>query len=496
MEIMYTSTRDLSVRVSASQAILKGLSDEGGLFVPESIPVLDVPLDKLAEMDYRSTAMAVMRLFLTDFTQEELSACICGAYDEKFDIPQITTLVKAGSAWYLELFHGKTIAFKDMALSILPYLMKTAAVKNHDEHEIIILTATSGDTGKAALAGFADVPGTRIIVFYPKHGVSAFQEKQMVTQKGDNTCVIGIEGNFDDAQRGVKSIFSDETLRHKMDAAGMAFSSANSINIGRLVPQVVYYVYAYGQLVANGALKAGEPMNVTVPTGNFGNILAAFYAKQMGLPIGKLLCASNENRVLTDFFETGIYDKNRPFVLTSSPSMDILVSSNLERLLFHLASQDDKACAAFMKQLETEGRYTITDRMAEKTKDFYAGSANEEQTAGQIRKIFDSCGYVIDPHTAVASYVYERYLEETNDRTPAVIASTASPFKFAGDVLRSLGKDIEGQDALALADALSVVSGTALPPAVEEVRTAPVRHQTVIASGMMSAEVSKRVFEG
>ena len=490
---MYTSTRDRSVRVTASQAILKGLSDEGGLFVPEFIPQLPFSLDQLPGMSYQETAIAVMGQFLTDFTKEELQQCVAGAYDEKFDIPEITVLHQAGGTWFLELFHGKTIAFKDMALSILPYLMKTSALKNHDEHEIVILTATSGDTGKAALAGFADVPGTKIIVFYPKYGVSDFQEKQMVTQKGDNTCVIGIKGNFDDAQRGVKAIFSDRELKEKMDKAGLAFSSANSINIGRLVPQIVYYVYAYGRLLKEGVLRSNEPMNITVPTGNFGNILAAFYAKQMGLPVGKLICASNENRVLTDFFETGIYNRNRPFVTTSSPSMDILVSSNLERLIFHLTGQDDKACAAFMEQLDGRGKYEITEEMKDRLKDFYAGSAREEQTAGQIRKIFEENGYVIDPHTAVASFVCDSYRKETGDETPVVIASTASPFKFAGDVMKSLGENTEGQDALALADALHEKSGVALPPAVEEVRSAPVRHNTVIDPSLMMEEVISRV---
>ena len=491
MNIMYTSTRDRSVRVSASQAILQGLSAEGGLFVPEQIPKLDVSLADLAGMDYRETALIIMRAFLTDFTDEELTACIEGAYDAKFDIPQITKLHKADDAWFLELFHGKTIAFKDMALSILPYLMKTAAVKNKDEREIVILTATSGDTGKAALAGFADVPGTRIIVFYPKHGVSAFQEKQMVTQRGDNTCVIGIEGNFDDAQRGVKQIFSDEKLRAEMNEAGKVFSSANSINIGRLVPQIVYYVYAYARLMADGVVKAGEPVNVTVPTGNFGNILAAYYAKQMGLPIGRLICASNENRVLTDFFHTGTYNKNRPFVVTSSPSMDILVSSNLERLLLHLTGDDDKACAAFMQSLDQKGQYAITEQMQSRMQDFYAGSADEKETAAQIRKLYETQGYVIDPHTAVASFVCDAYRQQTGDQTPVVIASTASPFKFAQDVLASLGEDTDGMDPMALVDKLSALTGLPLPPAVEEVRTAPVLHKMVIRPEDMKKTVKE-----
>ena len=337
MSLFYRSTRDDSVRVTASQAILKGLAPDGGLFVPESIPSLDKSLEELSKMSYKEVAYEVMKLMLDDFTEEELKNCIDKAYDSKFDTEEIAPLVKAEGAYFLELFHGATIAFKDMALSILPHLLTTSAKKNDVKNEIVILTATSGDTGKAALAGFADVLGTRIVVFYPKNGVSPIQEKQMVTQKGANTHVIGIKGNFDDAQTGVKNIFGDKELEKVMNNAGFQFSSANSINIGRLVPQIVYYVYAYARLLANGEIKAGEKINAVVPTGNFGNILAAFYAKNMGLPINKLICASNENKVLYDFFTTGEYDRNRDFVLTTSPSMDILISSNLERLIYRIA---------------------------------------------------------------------------------------------------------------------------------------------------------------
>ena len=340
MEIMYNSTRNKETRVPASVAILKGLSEDGGLFVPERIPALDKSLKELAKMSYQQVAYEVMKLFFTDFTEEELQHCIESAYDEKFDTPEIAPLVEAQGAYYLELFHGATIAFKDMALSILPHLLITAARKNKVHNEIVILTATSGDTGKAALAGFADVKGTRIVVFYPKNGVSPIQEKQMVTQKGENTYVVGIHGNFDDAQTGVKKIFGDKELEAYMQEKGFQFSSANSINIGRLIPQVAYYVYAYAKLLAEEKITEGEKINVVVPTGNFGNILAAFYAKNMGLPIEKLICASNENKVLFDFFRTGIYDRNRKFVLTSSPSMDILISSNLERLIYYIAGND------------------------------------------------------------------------------------------------------------------------------------------------------------
>ena len=489
MDLLYRSTRDSGVQVTASQAILKGLSADGGLFVPNTIPELDVSLDELAQMSYQETAYAVMSRFLTDFTEEELKGCIEKAYDEKFDLPEIAPLVKAGGAYYLELFHGATIAFKDMALSILPHLMTVSARKNQVKNEIVILTATSGDTGKAALAGFADVPGTRIVVFYPKNGVSPIQEKQMVTQKGDNVKVIGIRGNFDDAQSGVKAIFGDQELEREMAQAGFQFSSANSINIGRLVPQIVYYVYAYAKLYAAGEIEKNEKINIVVPTGNFGNILAAYYAKQMGLPVGRLICASNENKVLFDFFQTGSYDRNRDFILTSSPSMDILISSNLERLIYRIAGEDDRADAAFMKNLAEKGVYEITPAMREKLGDFYGNFATEQETAQTIQSLYDRTGYVIDPHTAVASCVYEKYKADTGDKAKAVIASTASPYKFTGSVMRAIGQNCDGKDDFQLADELSALSGTEIPRAVEEIRTAPVLHDTVVEISEMKEAV-------
>lgn len=491
MDLLYRSTRDSSVRVTASQAILKGLSADGGLFVPDAIPALDVSLDALAEMSYQETAYEVMRRFLTDFTEEELKGCIGRAYDEKFDTPEIAPLVKADGAYYLELFHGSTIAFKDMALSILPHLMTVSAKKNQVKNEIVILTATSGDTGKAALAGFADVPGTRIVVFYPKNGVSPIQEKQMVTQKGKNVKVIGIRGNFDDAQSGVKAIFGDKELEKKMDASGFQFSSANSINIGRLVPQIVYYVYAYAKLYANGEIEKNEKINIVVPTGNFGNILAAYYAKQMGLPVAKLICASNENKVLFDFFQTGSYDRNREFILTSSPSMDILISSNLERLIYRIAGSDDKTDAALMKNLTEKGVYEITPSMRDKLADFYGNFATEQETAGTIRRLYEDTGYVIDPHTAVAACVCGKYRADTADMTKSVIASTASPYKFTRSVMAAIGESCDGKDDFRLADELSALSGTEIPKAVEEIRTAPVLHDTVVAASEMKAAVEK-----
>ncbi len=478
MGLQYVSTRDASEVVSASEAILKGLAKNGGLFVPTSIPKLDVSFEELANMTYQQTAYEVMKLFLTDFTEEELKNCINRAYDAKFDTEEIAPLVYADGAYYLELFHGSTIAFKDMALSILPHLMITSARKNNIKNDIVILTATSGDTGKAALAGFAGVEGTKIIVFYPKDGVSPIQKQQMVTQTGDNTLVVGIDGNFDQAQTGVKQMFADAELAKELDAAGYQFSSANSINIGRLVPQIVYYVYAYAKLVANEKITAGSPMNVVVPTGNFGNILAAFYAKNMGIPIAKLICASNENKVLYDFFKTGTYDKNREFVLTNSPSMDILISSNLERLIYRIAGEDADKNAKLMEQLSTEGRYEITEDMKASLKDFYGNYTSESETAQVIHDLYEKTGYVIDTHTAVASGVYAKYKAETGDDTPTVIASTASPFKFAKSVMSAIDKKYEDVDDFALIDKLSEIACVDVPKAVEEIRSAEVRHKT------------------
>lgn len=477
--MLYSSTRNANEKVTASQAILKGLAEQGGLFVPESIPALDVSIEQLAEMTYQETAYEVMKLFLSDFTEEELKNCIQNAYDEKFDTTEIAPLVKAQDAYYLELFHGATIAFKDMALSILPHLLITAARKNEVKNDIVILTATSGDTGKAALAGFADVKGTKIIVFYPKDGVSPIQQKQMVTQKGENTFVVGINGNFDQAQTGVKQMFSDKELEKEMAAAGYQFSSANSINIGRLVPQIVYYVYAYAKMVKSGALSNGEKMNVVVPTGNFGNILAAFYAKNMGLPIGKLICASNENKVLYDFFTTGTYDKNREFILTSSPSMDILISSNLERLIYRIAGNDADKNQELMKSLQDNGSYEITEEMKAQLSEFYGNYASEAETAAVIKEVYEDADYIMDTHTAVAAAVYKKYKAETGDNTKTVIASTASPYKFTRSVMTAIDEKYNSQPDFELVDELEKLSGVKVPQAIEDIRTAPVLHKTV-----------------
>ena len=476
MELLYKSTRNSEKTVTASQAILKGLADDGGLFVPVSIPKLDVTLDELKDMSYQETAYEVMKKFLTDFTEEELKNCINRAYDEKFDTEEIAPLAKVDGTYYLELFHGATIAFKDMALSILPHLLTTSAKKNNVKNDIVILTATSGDTGKAALAGFADVEGTKIIVFYPKNGVSKVQELQMVTQKGANTSVVAIHGNFDCAQSGVKAIFENKELAKELDAAGYQFSSANSINIGRLVPQIVYYVYAYAKLLQNEEMTAGEEINVVVPTGNFGNILAAYFAKQMGIPIAKLICASNDNKVLFDFFKTGVYDKNREFILTNSPSMDILISSNLERLIYYIAGADAEKNSALMKDLKEKGVYEVTEEMKANLYDFEAGYATEEDVKNMISSTYKKTGYVLDTHTAVAGSVYANYQKESGDYRRTVIASTASPYKFAGSVMSAIDEKYDSYEVFDLIDELQKVSCVDIPNAINEIKNAEILH--------------------
>ncbi len=489
MELLYKSTRNAEKTVKASEAILKGLADDGGLFVPVSIPKLDVALSVLKDMTYQETAYTVMKQFFTDFTEEELKSCIAKAYDEKFDTEEIAPLAKVGDTYYLELFHGATIAFKDMALSILPHLLTTSAKKNDVKNEIVILTATSGDTGKAALAGFADVEGTRIIVFYPKNGVSKVQELQMVTQKGENTSVVAIHGNFDCAQSGVKAIFENKALAKQLDKSGFQFSSANSINIGRLVPQVVYYVYAYAKLLQNEEIQEGEAINVVVPTGNFGNILAAYFAKYMGVPIDKLICASNENKVLFDFFQTGVYDRNREFILTNSPSMDILISSNLERLVYMIAGCDAEKNNELMKALKSEGVYSLSEDMKANLVDFAAGYATESEVRKTIAAIYKETGYVLDTHTAVAAKVCKDYQKITNDTKKTVIASTASPYKFARSVMTSIDEKYDALEEFDLIGELEKVSCTAIPNAIEEIRNAKIRHTRECAADKMEETV-------
>ncbi|WP_029503179.1 threonine synthase [Lachnoclostridium phytofermentans] len=495
MNLLYQSTRDNREQVTASQAILKGLASDGGLFVPTELPKLNISLEVLASMSYQQIAYEVMKLFLTDFSEEELKHCINSAYDDKFDTKEIAPIKKADGAYYLELFHGATIAFKDMALSILPHLLTTAAKKNDVKEEIVILTATSGDTGKAALAGFAEVPGTKIIVFYPKDGVSHVQEMQMVTQKGANTYVIGIHGNFDDAQTGVKEMFNNRELAKSLQEKGYLFSSANSINIGRLVPQVVYYVYSYCRLLHDGELNKGEPLNVVVPTGNFGNILAAYFAKELGVPISKLICASNENKVLYDFFTTGEYDRNREFILTSSPSMDILISSNLERLIYLISGEtaEERARnnATLMSQLSKDGKYKITTQMRQKLSDFVGGYAKEKETKAAIKRVYENADYVIDTHTAVAASVYYNYKAASGDAIKTLIASTASPYKFTRSVMEALEVETESKSDFELIDQLSEISKTTIPQAIEEIRTAPVLHKMVCEKEKMQEMVEE-----
>ena len=476
MGLYYKSTRNSNLKVTASEAILKGLAPDGGLFVPSELPKLDVTMSDLKGKTYQEIAYLVMKQFLTDFTEEELKNCIDKAYDSKFDTEEIAPLVKVDDTYYMELFHGATIAFKDMALSILPHLMTTSAKKNDVKNEIVILTATSGDTGKAALAGFADVEGTRIIVFYPKNGVSKVQELQMRTQKGANVDVVAIHGNFDNAQSGVKQMFEDQELAKELADKGYQFSSANSINIGRLVPQVAYYVYAYTKLLANGEIKDGEKINVVVPTGNFGNILAAYYAKNLGVPIAKLICASNDNKVLYDFFQTGTYDKNREFVLTTSPSMDILISSNLERLIYLICGEDSEKTKELMEELKTTGKYTITPEMKEKLADFAAGYSTEEETAERIHDTYQKTGYVMDTHTAVAAHVCGQYRAKSGDQTKCVIASTASPYKFVKSVMSAIDAENANADEFDLLPKLQEVSGVPMPQAIKDILDAKILH--------------------
>lgn len=471
--VTYIGTRDKNIRYKASEAILKGICPDGGLFIPEEMPVMDKSIEELAEMDYRNLAYEVMSLFFTDFTEDELRYCINNAYDSKFDTDKIAPVVEKDGVYFLELFHGKTIAFKDMALSILPYLMKTSAKKNNIDKEIVILTATSGDTGKAALEGFADVEGTRIIVFYPDGGVSPVQRMQMVTQKGKNVCVAAITGNFDDAQSAVKSIFTDAEMIKELDDKGFMFSSANSINIGRLIPQVAYYWYAYCQLVKDGKIKVGDEINFTVPTGNFGNILAGYFAKKMGLPVNKFVCASNSNKVLYDFFKTGTYNKNREFILTTSPSMDILISSNLERLVCMLTSQEETA--KLMKSLAEKGEYSMTA----KADDIVGEYADEEETATAIRTMYTNADYVLDTHTAVAYAAYNKYIKESGDTTPTVIVSTASPYKFAKDVCTAIDEKYKDCDPFELMKELEKISGVKIPAPVVDIEKREVLHNNL-----------------
>jgi threonine synthase len=436
----YISTRDLNNEVEAHEAIKQGIAEDGGLFVPNSIPKISLnDLKEMTNMNYSQRAERILKEFLTDYTKEELMECTQNSYNSKnFNTNEIAPVKRLNSNEYvLELWHGPTCAFKDMALQILPQFLTRAIRKSEDSRKVVILTATSGDTGKAALEGFKDVDGTEIIVFYPKEGVSKIQELQMTTQDGKNTFVVAIEGNFDDAQTGVKKIFTDKEFINEINNKGYVFSSANSINLGRLVPQIVYYFSGYLDMVKKGYIQEKEKINVVVPTGNFGNILAAFYAKEMGLPIEKLICASNENNVLTDFINQGKYDKNRTLKTTISPSMDILLSSNLERLLFEL-SENKEIIKEYMHDLKIKGFYEIDKELKHKIdKYFWADFCTEEETKEVIKRVYNKFNYVVDTHTAVAIGVLDKYKENFKDDTKTLVVSTASPFKFSNSVLEA-----------------------------------------------------------
>lgn len=493
--MQYISTRDGAVKVKSSVAIKKGISDEGGLFVPEEIPYIDLKdIKKLKNKTYVERAVFILKKYLSDFLVKELEECAAGAYDsKKFGDDNPAPVKKLNDNMYiLELWHGPTCAFKDMALQILPYFLTYSIKKTGEKKEVVILVATSGDTGKAALEGFKDVKGTKIFVFYPSDGVSDIQKLQMITQAGENVNVAGIKGNFDDAQNGVKAIFTDEEVKNAIADKGYVFSSANSINWGRLVPQIVYYFSAYCDMLASEDISLGEEINICVPTGNFGNILAAYYAKRMGLPVNKLICASNSNNVLTNFIKTGEYNKNREFYTTVSPSMDILISSNLERLLFDLSGGNTKKVSKWMKDLKEKGEYSVGADMKKKiNKIFWGAYCDDYFTKECIYKISNEYGYTVDTHTAVAIDVYNQYVSETGDNTKTVIASTASPFKFNQSVLSALGKDkeIEDMNDFALLDVLSEISGMNIPEGLKNLKNAEIRFNSVINKKDMISEV-------
>ena len=496
--MLYKSTRNSGIRVESAAAIAKGISEEGGLFVPESIPSLSIEeLRALADKSYAQRAAFVFSKYLTDFTEAELRDCTENAYTTKaFDTKDMAELAHLFDGTYmLELWHGPTCAFKDMALQILPYFLTTAVKKLGLNKKVVILVATSGDTGKAALEGFRDVPGTEIMVVYPEDGVSDMQKRQMTTQEGKNVTVCAVKGNFDDCQNGVKQIFTDPAVLTAMEQGGMTFSSANSINWGRLVPQIVYYISAYVSLAESGEIQYGDRLNVAVPTGNFGNILAAYYAKQMGLPIGKLICASNVNKVLTDFIRTGVYDRNREFFATISPSMDILISSNLERLLYLLTGEDDAQIRQWFGALAQDGRYEVSDEVKQKLSDlFYGGYCDETETKATIAQLYQEYGYTCDTHTAVAVKVCQAYRSETGDTAKTLIASTASPYKFSAYVLDALGKKAAVQtDEYEMVEQLRQLSGLKIPASLAALQTKERRFYDSIDKSEMQSFVLQQL---
>ncbi|MBQ8732791.1 MAG: threonine synthase [Oscillospiraceae bacterium] len=474
----YKSTRNSSLQKTASQAISEGISADGGLYLPSAIPALTAEqIKELVPLTYCQRAERILSLYLTDFTPEEIRRSVEGAYGTGFADPRIAPVVCPGGGLnILELWHGPTSAFKDMALQILPYLLTISASKQPDSKQIMILVATSGDTGKAALEGFADVDGVSIQVFYPQDGVSPMQKRQMTTQEGKNVSVCAIEGNFDDAQSGVKKMFTDPVLAKKLAEMGIAFSSANSINWGRLLPQIVYYFSGYCDMVAQGTVSFGDPINVCVPTGNFGNILAAYFARCMGLPVNKLVCASNANNVLTDFFATGTYDKKRPFHTTISPSMDILISSNLERLLYLVSGENDQLVKEWMDALSKDGAYRVSEELQGKIGEvFCGGCCDDTATKEEIRRVFEEYGYLADPHTAVALRVYREYREASGDETPVLIASTASPYKFAASVAEAIAPELLNRSEEEMLKGLAERSGLAIPERLANLFAKPVR---------------------
>jgi threonine synthase len=493
----YESTRGGLKSVLSAEAIKQGIAPDGGLFVPEKrVKLSKDEITSLVGMNYRDRAVHILKPYLTDYSDEEIKDCVYNAYtEEKFGHPEIAPLFKLNeNVNILELWHGPTCAFKDMALQILPHFLVKAVRKTGETGEIVILVATSGDTGKAALEGFKDVEGTRIIVFFPEKGVSLVQKMQMVTQEGKNVCSIGVDGNFDDTQNGVKAIFTDDELKNKMEESGLRFSSANSINWGRLVPQIVYYFSAYADMVNSGEIQTGDKINIVVPTGNFGNILASFYAMEMGLPVNRLICASNDNNVLSDFINTGTYDKNREFKRTISPSMDILISSNLERLLFELTDHDSTLINKWMTQLKNDGRYSVDPDTRKKISDiFWSGFSNEIETLKTIEAIYKEYNYVIDTHTAVGVDVYDKYVISTGDMTKTVIASTASPFKFNASVVKAvLGEDaLRGRTEFELLEILSKECGLKIPEGLKNLDKRTVKHKTVCGSNDMKQQVEK-----
>lgn len=495
--VLYNSTRGGKEGISSAEAIKKGISPNGGLYVPQEFKKLSIDeIMGLVDKSYAQRAVIILKLFLDDFTDEELTDCVTEAYRaDKFTSPDIAPLVSLnGNLNLLELWHGPTCAFKDMALQILPHFLVKSIKKTGEKCEIVILVATSGDTGKAALEGFADVEGTRILVFYPESGVSEVQRYQMITQKGNNVKVVGVKGNFDDTQTAVKKIFTDEELGAEMENKGLKFSSANSINWGRLVPQIVYYFSAYADMIKSNRIKLGEKVNFVVPTGNFGNILAGFYAKLMGLPINRLICASNENNVLTDFIRTGCYDKRRKFVKTVSPSMDILISSNLERLLYELTGHDDQKISNWMAQLNEKGTYDVGPKVLEKIRQyFWAGWSNQEETLKTIESVYNEYNYVSDTHTAVGIDVYDKYVITTGDLVPSIVVSTASPFKFNESVSKALfGKNgTEGKSEFELLEMLSKKSKWPVPTGLIGLNKKDIRHTTVCEKQDMKVIVAQ-----